>query len=112
MEIQDSDIQEFLSLIESISIADWDLFRYLGFNATTKTVNLISGYAAAISESLTIYADNDRQIQVTTALLALKDALNAYLASYDQFDKPEDISGLRLDINKAYQLDVELIKRL
>ncbi len=112
IQIEDSDVQEFLYLIELISVNDWDLFKYLGFNDQTKTVILTVGYADEISESLTIYADNDRQILFSSAALALIEALNSCSNVYADFDRPDDIYGLKFDGHKAYQLNIDQIKRL
>ena len=112
MQVEEIDVQEFLSLIESISINDWELLRYLGFNVQTKTVILTTGYADEITESLTIYADNDRQILFTAATLALIEALNGCSNVYADFDRPDDIYGLKFDGHKAYQLNIDQIKRL
>lgn len=112
MEVEEDDTKELVSLIHLLSVEDWNLFKYLEFDTKTAKVKTVADFAKKIEERLTIYADNERQIRVTAALLALIDALNGYLASYEGFDKPEGIDGLILDGKKAYQLDFERIKKL
>ena len=112
MEVDESDTKELVSMIHLLSVEDWNLFKYLEFDNKTAKVKPVSDFALKIAESHTIYADNERQIKATKALLALIDALNGYLESCERFSKPENIDGLRLDENKAYRLDFDCIKRI
>lgn len=112
MEIDEADTKELIDIIQSISIEDWILLQHLDFDAKTAKVNLKADHVQKIEESRTIYADNERQIKATAALLPLIDALNGYISACEYFDKPDNIDGLRLNGNKAYILDVARIKSL
>lgn len=112
MEIDEVDTKALIDLIRSLTYDDWSLLKFLEFDNKTATVKVMSSHTMEIEESHTIYADNERQIKVTAALLALIEALNNYLDSCELFSRLETIDGLKLDSNKAYQLDIERIKRL
>jgi len=112
MEVDENDTKELVSLFQSLSIEDWNMLKYLEFDKKAESVIPVADFKQKIVESLTIYADNERQIKATSALVILIDALNGYANSHTIFVKPEGIDGLKFDTNKNYQLDFERIKQL
>jgi hypothetical protein len=109
--IELEDIQEVLTLIDSISIEDHCLFKHLDFDSEIVKVKLVSGYAAQIVASHTVFADNEKQIKVTEVLLKLAASLNDYRTVCANFDDPDNIDGLILT-KTGYSLDVARIKKI
>lgn len=112
VEVNTQDVQDLLALFDLINIHEWNLFAQIVFNDQSKTVSYVADYVSNIEEPLTVYAETDRQIQVTTLLLALKEALNEYCTTCKSYGKALDrphVGGLDPILND-YNLDIGFIK--
>lgn len=112
VEVNTQDVQDLLALFDLINIHEWNLFAQIVFNAQTMTVSYVADYVSNIEEPLTVYAETDRQIEVTTMLLAIKEALNEYCSVCKSYGKALDrphVGGLEHILN-GYNLDIGFIK--
>jgi hypothetical protein len=112
VEVNSQDVQDLLALFDLINIHEWSLLEHIVFNDQTKIVSFVADYVSKIEVPLTVYAETDRQIQVTTKLLALKSALNEYYSLCKGYGKAIDrpiVGGLTPILND-YNLDIWFIK--
>lgn len=112
VEVKPQDIQDLLALFDLINIHEWSLLEHIEFDAQTKKVKYATGHLSKIEEKHTIYADNAKQVKITKAILALREAINAYCLVCEDcgksVDRPE-IAGL-ITLAKDYRLDHMFVK--
>jgi len=109
MEIEPEDINEVLNLIESLNIDDFELIKYISFDTENSTIEPVTDHTAKIEADNTIFADTDKQITISQALLTLRDALEVYSETCKRFARPVDIDGLIITPT-GYKLDIQRIK--
>jgi hypothetical protein len=112
VEVNPQDVLDLLALFAQINIYEYWLFAQMVFNNQSKAVSYVVDYVSNIEEPLTVYAETDRQILVTTKLLALREALNEYCSLCKSYNKALDrpnVGGLEPILND-YNLDIDFIK--
>ncbi len=112
VEVNPQDVQDLLALFDLINIHEWSLLEHIEFNTQTKKVKYAADHLSKIEEKHTIYADNEKQIQVVKVLAKLKEALNEYCLVCENYGKSvsrPEIAGL-INLIKDYKLDHMFVK--
>jgi hypothetical protein len=109
IEVNETEIQGVVEHISNFIHEETGSFQYLEFADQTKTIELVKDYSMLITENLTVYSNNDKQIHATELLQIVADSLNdlnAFLNIGDQ-----NVEGL-IYVSKSYKIDPKYVQKI